>query len=183
MSSEAVQLEGYTIEEYYKAIEHYDHRTELIDGMILDMASPSIWHQTVSDGIITDMRLFVRKNGGKCRPMSAVDVKINDSTIVVPDIMIACDPEKFDKQKYNGAPDFVAEIVSTNRGHDLYYKLWLYSNAGVREYWIIDPKRERVSVYFFEESEYPEYYDFHTPIPVRIWNGELTLTIGEMGKV
>ena len=183
MSGEAVQYERYTADAYYDATEARENRTELLDGMIVDMASPSIRHQFMADGIVAEMRSYVRKKGGKCRPVSAVDVKLDDINIVVPDIMIACDPEKFDKQKYNGAPDFVAEIVSSNRSNDFDRKLWLYSRSGVREYWIIDPVHEKVLVYFLEETSCPEMYDFHTPIPVRIWNGELMLTIAEMEKV
>ena len=184
--SEAVAFDRYNAEEYYKAIKDREGRTELLDGEIVDLASPSFRHQTIADGMIAELRSFVRKNGGKCRPISAFDVKLDDFNIVVPDIMIGCDPEKFDTQKYNGAPDFVAEIVSSNRGNDLFRKLWLYQRSGVREYWIIDPRHERVSVYCFAEEsfpEIPEVYGFDTPIPVHIWDGKLTITIAELERM
>ena len=106
------------------------------------------------------------------------DVQLDDHNLVIPDVFIACHPDWFDSQKYNGAPDFVAEVVSTNRSDDFDRKLWLYRIHGVREYWIIDPKHEKVLVYFFEESAFPNMYSFDTPIPVRIYqNAEHPLSI------
>ena len=180
MDSSAYKYEGYTADEYYDVIADRENRTELIEGIIVDLASPRVFHQGLATDFCAALRSHIRKNAGKCRAFAAIDVKLDDSNIVVPDVMIGCDPEKFDEQKYNGAPDFVAEIVSTNRTNDYIRKLWLYSRSGVREYWIIDPQLERVLVYFFEEDASPKIYDFHTPIPVNIWDGALTITIAEL---
>lgn len=183
MDSSAYKYTRYTAEDYYDAIADRENRTELIDGIIVDMASPRIRHQRIAQRITARLDEHIHRNDGKCQAFSAVDVKLDDINIVVPDIMICCDPEKFDEQKYNGAPDFVAGIVSSNRSLDYIRKLWLYSRGGVREYWIIDPQLERVLVYFFEEDASPQIYDFHTPIPVRIWDGALSITIAELETV
>ena len=50
-----------------------------------------------------------------------------------------------------------------------------YSEAGVREYWIIDPERERVLVYDFEGDSVPAIYGIDEKIPVRIFSGELLI--------
>ena len=181
MAGTAESIHRYTADEYYAETEQLEQRTELLDGEIVDMASPSIRHQRISKRLTRRLEEFVEKNSGKCEPFAAIDVKLDDSNIVVPDVMVGCDPEKFDKQKYNGAPDFVAEIVSTNRPHDYIRKLALYEISGVREYWIIDPQLERVMVYFFEEDASPKIYDFQTPIPVNIWGGKLRITINDLG--
>lgn len=183
IGSTAESIHRCTADEYYAETEQLEQRTELLDGEIVDMASPSIRHQRISRRLIAKAEQFIRENGGKCEPFPEIDVKLDDLNIVVPDVMIACDPEKFDEQKYNGAPDFVAEIVSSNRSNDFDRKLWLYRRSGVREYWIIDPKHEKVLVYFFEETSCPEVYDFHTPIPVHIWENRLTVTIAELERV
>lgn len=40
-----------------------------------------------------------------------------------------------------GAPDWIIEIISPgNPSHDYIRKLNLYADAGVREYWIVDPR-------------------------------------------
>ena len=100
-------------------------------------------------GLFSELRQFVKSNNGNCKPFAApTDVRLNFENIVVPDVFVACDPENFGRQYYDGAPDFVAEVVSTNKSDDYIRKLRLYQKFGVREYWIIDPDKEKVSVYF-----------------------------------
>ena len=69
-------------------------------------------------------------------------------------------------------PDWIIEIVSQgNPRHDYVLKLNLYNEAGVREYWIVDPARESVWVYYFEESEFKaETYSFKDEIKVNIYD-------------
>jgi Uma2 family endonuclease len=43
-----------------------------------------------------------------------------------------------------GVPDIVIEILSTDRNHDLVFKRRIYAEAGVREYWIFDPRNDTV---------------------------------------
>ena len=71
-----------------------------------------------------------------------------------------------------GAPDWIIEIVSqSNPRHDYVLKLNLYNEAGVREYWIVDPAKESVWVYYFEESEFKaETYSFKDEIKVNIYD-------------
>lgn len=58
-----------------------------------------------------------------------------------------CDRDKWkNKEWIIGAPDLVIEVLSkSTRSRDMGIKLWRYHDAGVREYWIIDPKREIVT--------------------------------------
>ena len=77
-------------------------------------------------------------------------------------------------------PDFVAEVTSSNRSTDFTRKLALYAESGVREYWIVDLSYKRVIVYFFEESNSPNIYTFDVDIPVRIYNGDLTIKIDDI---
>lgn len=84
-----------------------------------------------------------------------------------PDITLICDEGKLDSKGCNGAPDFVVEVVSpSNRKMDYVHKLALYREAGVREYWIVDPKHERVTVYDFEHGKEPELHPFSERIKV-----------------
>lgn len=46
-----------------------------------------------------------------------------------------------------GAPDWIIEIVSpSNHAMNYMKKLLKYSTTGVREYWIVDPTKERITV-------------------------------------
>ena len=49
-------------------------------------------------------------------------------------------------------------------------KLNKYSEAGVREYWLVDPANKKVIVYLLEEGLNTFLYTFEDRIPVAIWN-------------
>ena len=162
----------YTVDEF-RTLDDLGERAELIDGIIYDMSpSPSIRHQRISGRLSTFIRNYVDRNHGKCETFEApTDVKLNEKTLVVPDIFVACDPDKFDEQQYNGAPDWIIEIVSpSNAVHDFKDKLFLYKSSGVREYWIIDPMNEKVLVYRFGNSNVTEFYTFDDDIIVGIYS-------------
>lgn len=66
----------------------------------------------------------------------------------------------------------MAEVVSpSSKRLDYYTKLVLYRDAGVREYWIVDPDRETVLVYSLEESDAPVIYRFTDEVQVGIFEG------------
>lgn len=181
METTAQNIPRMTADEYFKMIPETNQPTELIDGELVSLASPSVRHQDIATGLASELRQFVKQNGGGCKPFAApMDVKLDDLNVVQPDVFVTCDPNKLTEQHLNGAPDFVAEIVSSNRSDDFDRKLWLYRRSGVREYWIIDPRSERVFAYFFEQDSAPSIYDFRTPIPVQIWDGKLCITISSL---
>ncbi len=164
----------YTIEDYYALPD--EHRVELIDGVIYDMSSPTTVHQMIIGELFVELHSYVRKNKGRCIVVGApLDTQIDcdDKTILQPDLMIICDRSKFQNGRVYGAPDFVVEILSpSTRKKDMFIKLEKYKNAGVREYWIIDPKKKRVYVYEFEKESIPTLYTFEDKVPVGIFNGE-----------
>lgn len=183
MESTAKEIKKYSVEEYYKKVENYSTLTELRSGEIVDLASPSVKHQKISMQITWKINSYIKDNNGKCEVYSApTDVKLNENNIVIPDIFIACKPENFDSQKYNGSPEFIAEIVSTNWADDYIRKLHLYQENGVREYWIVDPKNSQVTVYFFEE-QISKRYSFDDDILVNIYKNNtpnLIINISEL---
>ena len=159
---------------------------ELIDGKIYDMSpSPSIKHQKLVSGLHYEIRHYIKKQGGKCEAfMAPTDVKLNDENIVIPDIFVACDPNRFDEQKYNGAPDWVIEVTSpSNYQRDLKDKLIIYKEAGVREYWIVDPLDGRVIVYLFGKPNITEFYTFDDVIETCIFKNKsepLTIRVNDV---
>ena len=180
MNSSEKKVPPITAEEYYRITEQYEERTELLNGEMIAMASPSIRHQRISGRLFSLVDSFITGNGGSCTPLQAVDVELNNENVVVPDFLVLCDPDKMDELRCYGAPDWIVEIMSTNRNNDLITKLWLYRNAGVREYWIVDPKNEKTLVYFFDKSEFPNIYTFDTPIPVGIFAERLAVRIADL---
>ncbi|MBQ1994238.1 MAG: Uma2 family endonuclease, partial [Lachnospiraceae bacterium] len=155
MPASQPQMQLITFEQYEALPE--DRRVEVFDGIVYDMASPSQEHQTISMELSTILNTYIKGKKGSCRVFHApFDVKLSDQplTIVQPDLMIICDKDKLDGKKCNGAPDFIIEIISpSNPSDDYIRKLYYYKNAGVREYWIVDPRRKTVIVNYFEGNK------------------------------
>ena len=55
----------------------------------------------------------------------------------------------------------------------------LYSDAGVREYWIVDPQKETTMVYRFEDDAAPTIYSFDMLIPFGLFP-DLTVIVSEL---
>lgn len=150
-------------------------RAELIDGVIYDMGTPLPSHEVISVRLLCDLESHISKNKGSCMTFSApVDVQLDmdDQTVVQPDIFVLCDKNKVNRSRIFGAPDLVIEILSKeSRSRDMYLKNSKYKNAGVREYWIVDPKQENVIVYDYEHGDLVHLYSFDDRVPVSIWNG------------
>jgi len=173
--------EKITAEEYLRQTETMEERTELLDGQIIAMAQPNRLHQRIGYRLFNVIDTFIRSNHGQCEVNGEIDVRLGDGDVVVPDVSVTCDPSKLNEHRCIGAPDWVIEILSSNRNDDLVYKLDLYQKSGVREYWIIDPKHQMVFVYFFESSpNVVELHDWNDEISVRIYGGNLTIRIADL---
>ncbi len=149
----------YTIEDIYELPE--GSRAELIDGQIYEMAPPSRMHQTIARELFTSINSYIQSKGGSCEAFFApfaVFLNEDDKNYVEPDICVICDPAKLTDKGCSGAPDWMIEIVSpSSRRMDYYTKLFKYRAAGVREYWIVDPEKNRILVYRFESEDTGDY--------------------------
>ena len=167
------QAKIYTEEDYYNLPENV--RAELIEGkLIYNQAAPSRIHQAILMELSGTFRDYLKSKSGTCRVYPApfaVKLMENRKTIVEPDISVICDKSKLTDRGCTGAPDWIIEIVSpSNSSHDYILKLNLYANAGVREYWIVDPYKERIFVYRLEQEHFEvETYTFHDCIPAGIY--------------
>ncbi len=173
---------SYTLEDYYALPD--DIRVELIDGVIYDMSAPTLAHQFVGGEIFFKIKQYINGKQGNCIPFAApVDVQLDcdDKTMVQPDVIIVCDKDKRINRCVYGAPDFVAEVLSpSTRKKDSMIKLRKYQEAGVREYWMIDLKNEKVITYFFEEDVIPVIYGAEDEVPVRIYGDDLKISMKEI---
>ena len=104
--------------------------------------------------------------------------------MVVPDVIVVCDRDKIKGFGIYGAPDFIAEILSpSTRYKDLSIKVMKYADAGVREYWIVDPKKKVLIVYnFMEEDWTPEIHQLEGEMPVAIYEGMLKISLDEIAE-
>lgn len=169
-----VQTKLYTEADYYNLPE--DVRAELIEGnLIYNQAAPSRIHQTILMELSGTIRNYLKAKGGSCRVYPApfaVKLRADRLTIVEPDISVICDRNKLTDRGCTGAPDWIIEIVSpSNSSHDYILKLNLYANAGVREYWIVDPAKESIFVYYLEQEHFKaEAHTFQDKIKVNIYD-------------
>ncbi len=167
----------YTVEDIYALPD--GERAELVDGEMYDMAPPSTTHQRIVSRLHLKIAGYIESNGGKCEVFPApfaVFLNKDERNYLEPDISVICDKHKIDEVGCNGAPDWVIEIVSKSSRHmDYYIKLFKYQKAGVREYWIVDPEKEVVTVYSFE-NETMEQYAFEDAVPAGIYD-DFTITI------
>ena len=136
-----------------------DIRYELFNGTVMELLpSPTSKHQIVSGNLYGFYWNFL-KDKKPCKVLYApIDVRlpvkpdeITDDqiyTVVQPDIIVVCDPEKLDEKGCIGAPDLVVEVLSPSTAkNDLKEKYLLYEQAGVREYWVVHPLDELLTVF------------------------------------
>lgn len=154
-------------EEFLEITEKSTLRMELINGEIYLLASPNLGHQEILGRLYLIFNAFFQ--GKKCRVVLApFDVRFKKKDIKVPDVMqpdivVACDVEgnMTEKGRYMGTPTLVVEILSeSTRSKDMIDKLNTYRMSGVKEYWIIDTKQEKIVIYEFNEYEIDRFMVF-----------------------
>jgi Uma2 family endonuclease len=153
-------------------------RYELIYGEAYAMAAPNAYHQSI---LMELSRQFANFHVGKpCKVYPApYDVRLfyeedeSDDTVVQPDISVVCDPDKRGKEACHGAPDFIAEILSpSNTAIEMERKFALYREAGVREYWVLDPEHKTLSAYILKNGTiFPRTYRAADAAAVEIFPG------------
>jgi len=171
----AKELVKYTYKDYLTWDDKI--RYELINGTAYALASPTRTHQRISMELSGLIWQFLR--GKLCEVFHApFDVRLNaddfDDIVVQPDIIVVCDESKHDGKSLKGAPDMVVEILSpSNSLHDIVTKFKLYQNAGVREYWIVDPNTKMVQVYIINNGKYDvgSIYRDDDIIPIHVLKG------------
>ena len=140
----------------------FNERVELIKGKIFTMSpAPNTNHLQISRSLNRILDHFFHNN--KCQlfyaPFDVVLSKTKDDkkirTVVQPDLGVICDLSKLDETKCNGAPDLVIEILSPgNSKKEMKIKYELYEENGVKEYWVIDPEHESVSIFILNKSKF-----------------------------
>lgn len=158
-------------------------RAELLDGALYMMAPPSSTHQILVMGLSAAFFNYIQKKGGPCKVLPApfaVFIKKDDSNYVEPDVSVICNTDLISDRGCEGAPDLVIEVVSpSSRRMDYTLKNALYSSAGVREYWIVDPEKMRTTVYYYEQDAAPMIIPFSQEVSSGIYE-DLSITISDL---
>lgn len=163
--------DNYTVEYIYSLPE--GERSELIDGVIYNMAPPNRIHQKIISQLTKVIGQYIDTNNGSCEVYPspfAVFLNDDDRNYVEPDISVICDKNKLNDKGCIGAPDWIVEVVSpSTKRIDYGIKLFKYRIAGVREYWIINPITNSINVFDLEKNEKSDQYTFDDDIEVCIY--------------
>lgn len=162
-------------------------RAELIDGELYFMAPPDFLHQKLVSEFTQCIGQYIKAHKGTCEVIPApfaIHLDDGNTNWVEPDISVICDKNKLEDRGCNGAPDWIIEIVSPgNPEHDYVRKLNLYLDAGVREYWIVDPRDRKILVYYLKNEHTEDFtvkpYTFQDKIKVNIYD-DLWIDFQEM---
>jgi Uma2 family endonuclease len=143
-------IPNYTYEDYCQ----WQGNWEVIDGIAYAMSPMSNpRHQNLANELGAFFSNNLKINGCKCKVYQAIDVIINENTIVCPDVLIVCEPitNKF----LNFPADLVVEIFSpSTKLKDQNTKFELYQNFGIKYYVMVDPETEEIFVYQLVNGKY-----------------------------
>jgi Uma2 family endonuclease len=132
--------------------------TEIWDGHLVMAPAPIPSHQIISSRIEDALRRWVSRRRLGLVLDAPVDVVLAPKLVYQPDVFfISKQRLHLITDRIQGAPDLVVEIVSSGRRkHDYKDKKDNYEAHGVKEYWIIDPDKEHVEVWWLNEEKFFE---------------------------
>lgn len=142
-------------EQYLKLTDQTNHLIEFTDGVIEVLPMPTDRHQVIVAWLYELLLLFIRPRGGKVL-FAPLRVQIRPGKQREPDLLLvrnANDPRR-QNQYWLGA-DLVVEVISPdNPQRDTVEKVADYAEAGIAEYWIVNPLDETVTVYTLVDDVY-----------------------------
>ncbi|MBC8449183.1 MAG: Uma2 family endonuclease [Chloroflexi bacterium] len=131
---------------------------EVLDGVLYMVPPPSVRHQLASHNLGVALGVFVRQHQLGTVLSAPCGVRLPGQPIPVqPDIFfVHADRRQIIGEEYvEGAPDLVVEILSpSNWLYDRKEKFFAYQSAGVREYWIVDPRARTIEIFTLEAGTY-----------------------------
>jgi Uma2 family endonuclease len=146
----------YTVKDYMLLEEGVPF--QLINYDLIMSPSPNPYHQKISFELTILMGNFLKATNNKGFAVAApMDVKLDDGNVFQPDFIFisASRVPEIIKDRIEGAPDLVIEILSPSNGYyDLRQKKDIYEKYGVAEYIIIDPMQQSAEVYVLKDGKY-----------------------------
>jgi Uma2 family endonuclease len=142
----------------YNDYKNWKEDWELVNGYPLQMLpSASFKHSKVLGNLIYQSNLSLKKNDDNCNcsVFPELDWKINEDTVIRPDIMVVCGDPKNDFLEM--PPILIIEILSpSNIKTDRVIKFELYQENGVQFYLMVDPLKDKVEVFELIDNKYKQ---------------------------
>ena len=153
--------------EDYKRLPDDGRRYEIIEGVLYVTAAPNFDHQYTVGEIFAALRTYVRERQLGIVISAPFEVNLPDiAQPVQPDVLfIAAErAPRPGAEGFTGAPDLIVEVLSQSTARtDRLVKFGAYERAGVREYWLVDPRTRSVEVYSLSEESTYEMAGQYTP--------------------
>jgi Uma2 family endonuclease len=137
----------------YNDYKEWEDRWELIEGIAYAMApAPYPKHQKVVANTWRELNSNLKCS--QCEVyVSPIDWKIDETTIVQPDVALFC--EETEQQFFSQTPPLVVEVLSKATAlKDVTTKYNLYEREGVLYYVIIEPNTELSDIYKLTDGKY-----------------------------
>ena len=143
----------------YLALPEREGRWELVDGVLIKMAEPNHDHQ----GLVSVLHWLIRSHLVAAIPrlgiaLPGIALALSRSRVAVPDLVYvrAERQHMWQGRIITGAPDLVVEVMSQDRAKDLIRNRRWYAEAGIPEYWIVDPVNDTLTILELAGSQYIE---------------------------
>jgi Uma2 family endonuclease len=148
-------------EEYLWLTDHTNHYVEFTDGYIDVLPMPTDRHQCIVLFLTFALSAYIAPKGGKvlCSPLR---MRVRARKFREPDVILlkSATDSRRDNRFWTGA-DLTVEVVSPDKPErDLVVKPADYAEAGVPEYWIVNPLTETITVLRLEGKAYVEHEVF-----------------------
>ena len=134
-------------------------RVELSDGRLIVLPMPTISHQKIVQFFLRVLEAYlVGKYEDALVLVASVPVRLNADRVREPDVLVVLEGEINQKQdEFVQHPDLVVEVLSpSNRNNDLVEKRREYAEAGIPEYWIVDPQAKQITILVLKRGKYIE---------------------------
>ena len=134
-------------------------RVDLIGGEVFVTPAPDRDHQSALRNFLALILAALRANPSGEVWFAPYDVRLSEHDVVQPDLLyLAKERLSLSTQRgVLGPPDLVAEALSpATRDLDLGARRDLYERSGVREYWVLDPRAETVTLLRLADGSFAE---------------------------
>jgi Uma2 family endonuclease len=141
----------------FLALPESTQQMELVDGEVVLPPAPGLRHQELLGRVIHWLRSWAESSPEPCTILHApVDIRFAAGRILQPDAAVVRERISFEKTgPLDRIPELCIEVLSSNRLYDRVTKRYIYAEAGVKEYWIVDstPMIERWTGDSLSQSE------------------------------
>ncbi|MCL2095870.1 MAG: Uma2 family endonuclease [Oscillospiraceae bacterium] len=129
---------------------------EMIDGKVYLMARPNNRHMVIQKNLNKLFENYFRRKNRKCAIFFEMELEIDVKNTMQPDLLVYC--KENNEKKNKKIPLIVIEVLSDSTWKkDVTVKMKKYAEIGIEEYWVIDPRSQRISIYALENGEPGRY--------------------------